>query len=191
MATRPRIRTVLFTSWALLGVAGCSSSGDAAPTIETAAVAQQIGIFDPDQLPDPCTLVGTESIGTLIAAPVSPVANEPAIVDGEPLLFRTCMWGDTESGFGAIGIQIGVPDLGGRDVVANRSSAMDPALSTSIGQDGKETMNLGELPTGGGRGATIFFRHNGYSVLIGHVGPGSSLETVENLALEAITALDA
>lgn len=191
MTGRSRTFTTVVAATTLVTLAGCSSGDSAEPSAQTAAGVQQTGIFEPSQLPDPCLLIGNETIGTMIKAPVSPVANDPMVVDGEALLIRTCMWGDTEAGFGAIGIQIGVPDLSGRDVVANRSRAMDPALDTSVGEDGKETMNLGELPTGGGRGATIYFKHNGYSLLVGHVGPGATLDSVEKLANEVIASLDA
>ncbi len=84
-----------------------------------------------------------------------------------------------------------MPTASGHDVVANRSTALDPALATDIGSDGKETMLLGAMPTGGAKGSTVFFRHDGWSVMIGHIGDGARLATVEAIAREVIAAIDA
>jgi len=195
MEVRTRLAR-LGTAATVLGVLACSAcevgpASSSGPSLSTAATGGQgqLGITKIAQLPDPCKLVPTASIGKLIQAAVKPVPGEPHSENGAELLFRTCTWGDTNLPAGAIGIQIGVPDKTGHDVVANRSLAMDPALDTSVGNRGKETMNLGELPTGGGKGATIFFHHGGYSVMIGHVGPGASLGSVEDLATVVIAEL--
>lgn len=149
----------------------------------------QLGITSADQLPDPCTLLSATTISGYLGPNRAGEATVGAEYDGLPMLFRTCQWGDTNGPDGAIGVQIGVANEAGRDVVYNRSTVMDPALVVSIGEDGRETLYMGELPTGGAKGATIFFRTQGYSLLIGHVGPGAALDTVELLGTEVLNAL--
>lgn len=149
----------------------------------------QLGITTADQLPNPCALVSAETVSELLGSNLTGVPADGTEYDGVAMLFRTCQWGATDGPDGAIGVQIGVPNEAGRDVVYNRSTVMDPALDVSIGEDGRENLYMGELPTGGAKGSTIFFRTQGYSVLIGHVGPGAALESVEQLGTEALTAL--
>ncbi len=173
--------------------AGCSTTADGAG--ESLADARRstpngLGIDGPDQLPDPCALLGEATVGGLIGDGTVPTEGDGGEFEGRQLLFRTCLWGEENRPEGAIGVQIGVADADGRDVVANRSIGLEPSLETSIGTDGKEAMYVGMLPTGGTLGSTIYFRHAGYSVMIGHVGPGAAPGTVETLATDLIAALD-
>jgi hypothetical protein len=174
-------------------LAACSGGGapsvgadQASSTVATASLVTAL-----DQIPDPCTLLSTDSLSTLIDDLGPLQRNAPALEDGEPLLFRTCSWGDPDDhAAGAIGVQIGVPTASGHDVVFNRSTALDPALASKLGEDGKEAMFVGELPTGGGLGSSIYLRHRGWSILIGHVGETARLATVQALAVEVMAALD-
>jgi hypothetical protein len=141
----------------------------------------QMGISAAEQLPDSCALVPIETLAGLmpnIGEGVEEIGTEH---DGSPLLYRACTYGDPV-GDGAIGIQIGVANGDGWDFVYNRSTVMDPALASSIGQDGRGSMNIGILPTGGGRGASLFFHIAGYSILIGHTGTGATLDSVGEMA---------
>ena len=184
--------TLVAVACSVLGAcqsSSASSSGSGAAA--TTKPAPQFGISSPAQLPDPCKLVAPASVFSALGAKASPTAGAPLTDEGRTLLIRTCTWGDINGPNGAVGIQVGVPDATGHDVVANRTRALDPALNTAIGDDGKETMNVGEMPTGGARGSTIFFHHIGYSVMIGHVGTGANMASVETLGKEAIAKLDA
>jgi hypothetical protein len=174
-------------------VAPLSCAGDAAPGADTTAAATPVTspITAVDQIPDPCTLVASESLSAHITDLDPMQRNSPAFENGQPLLFRTCAWGDpNDPDAGAIGVQIGVATASGHDVVFNRSTALDPALTSSLGEDGKESMFVGEMPTGAAKGSTIFLRHRGWSILIGHVGSAARLATVQALALDVMATLD-
>lgn len=195
--TASRVRRFALAALCAAALPACetSTAKGSEETFATAAASvvtfepNRLGIVSSDQLPDPCALLGTDVLAEYFPTAVGPTAMDGETYDGVPLLFRTCQWGDTNGPDGAIGVQIGVANSVGRDVVYNRSTAMDPALSVSIGEDGRETMYLGELPTGGGKGSTIFFRTQGYSVLVGHVGPGASLDSVEVLGAAVLAGL--
>lgn len=193
--TRRCVRTPVACALTLAATALAACAGDPRPagvpsasTTSTRAATGDISLAD---LPDPCTLVSRATLDDALYEPGDGTRNAPATDDGEQLLFRTCTWGDVDDPVtGAIGVQIGTPTVSGHDVVANRANALDPALATDIGTDGKETMLLGAMPTGGAKGSTIFFRHDGWSVMIGHIGRDARLATVEALAREVIAALD-
>jgi hypothetical protein len=188
-SSHPR-RALSGTALAVLTVLGCVSCRDDSPSSGATTASSVAHIESVAQLPDPCTLVDAVSVDDLLGFAAAPQPSEPVIVDGKEKLFRTCMWGSTDDPSGAVGIQIGVPDSDGVDVIARRARALDPALESSIGTDGKQTMFVGELPTGGGLGTSIYFRHSGYSVLIGLTGAAATMRAAESLALQVISTLD-
>jgi hypothetical protein len=191
-ARRRRTLVTMGVALALVLPVGCGGD-DGADSADPAAAAEEITsrVTALDQIPDPCTLVARESLSALITDLDPLQRNPPAFENGEPLLFRTCAWGNPDDPeAGAIGVQIGVPTASGHDVVFNRSTVLDPALSSSLGEDGKEAMFVGEMPTGGAKGSTIFLRHRGWSILIGHVGVTARLSTVQGLAVEVMALLD-
>ncbi|MEZ5258867.1 MAG: hypothetical protein R2705_18830 [Ilumatobacteraceae bacterium] len=122
--------------------ASCGRSADAA--VDDAP----LRVLDvPALLPDPCRLVNAASIETLIAPGAVRIGETGLDRADDPLVYRTCLWGDLESG-PAIGLQIGAPNRNGHDVVANRADVLEPS-SVAVGfPDGRETSNVALMPTG-------------------------------------------
>ncbi|MEZ5215826.1 MAG: hypothetical protein R2715_04315 [Ilumatobacteraceae bacterium] len=188
---------------ALLAAGGCAmSSGTGtgvaadAPVPDTAAgrprtvlAPNELGVSTAEDLPAACGLIDRDLALSLVPSTAIPVEQLGDSTGDEPLLYRTCVIGFPTDRRGAVGLQISVPNDFGRDVVSNREQVMEPALASSIGQNGRSSMNLAIMPTGGARGATVYFQHGGYSVMVAVVGPAASLGAAEDLAQIALDRL--
>lgn len=177
-------RTSRWAAAALVGVvASCGRSADA--VVDDAP----LRVVDvPALLPDPCRLVGADSIEALIAPGAVGVGETGPDRADDPLVYRTCRWGDLDSG-PAIGLQIGAPNRNGHDVVANRADVLEPS-SVAVGfPAGRETSNLALMPTGSAMGASLVFQAGGYHVIVAGFGGEIRMGEIEDIGREILDRL--
>jgi hypothetical protein len=184
--TSRRLLGALTGSLVLLA-AGCAGDSAVAADEVVAAGPDRSGI-SPSDLPDPCALLAPDTIVAQLGGPTTGAGTTGKDRSDDPLLYRTCTWGDLD--IKAIGVQIGTANRNGHDVVLNRvDGALEPSIDFSGVAGGRESTNVGLMPTGGALGATVFFQANGYSVIVAKIGGPIPAGDVEDLAMEIFASV--
>lgn len=161
---------------ALVLLGACASSVVDAPVRRTVAPSRTA-----DVVPDACDLIPTRQLTSVLGD--APAGDGRELENEGTVYGRTCLWGEPTGESGAIGVQVGVADEDGHDMVFNRSVALEPSLVISAVPGGIGAMHVAVLPVGGMKGATVFFQVRDMSVMVAVTGPNGSLETAQGLAV--------
>lgn len=159
-----------------LVLGACSSTVPDKPAARTVAKTKSA-----DAVPDACDLIPARQLTTVLGG--TPAGDGRELENDGTVYGRTCLWGEATSDTGAVGVQVGVADEDGHDMVFNRSVALEPSFVVSAVPGGIGAMHVAVLPVGGTTGATVFFQVRDMSVMVAVTGPNGSLETAEALAV--------
>ena len=170
-----------------LGLTGCHGAGGAGSATPKASGKASAAAGGSAVVPDACGLLEPGDVGDVLGSVPAPTAS--TLEHGESFYGRACQWGDAAGG--AVGEQVGAPDDTGHDMVSNRALVLQPTFDSPAAPGAIGCMNVAVLPTGGIKGASVFFRAGSLSVLVAVSGPNGTYDHAEAVAHAVLVRLTA